>query len=278
MSLEGKKIAVIGAGNLGQALLHGLLDHHALSGAQILVRTRRPERAEALCEALGVQTAPSNQAAAEAADIVILAVKPQILLSVAAEMREALRSRLTISVAAGIGTHLIENAIGGAAAVVRAMPNTPALIRRGATGLSGGRHSQETHLALAEEIFSQVGRVLRVDESQLDAVTGLSGSGPAYVFLILEAFADAGVRVGLSRETALELATQTIEGAAKMLQETGDHPGRLKDQVTSPGGTAIAGLQCLEEGGLRTTIMKAVCAATERAQALSREADPLHTS
>lgn len=269
-SLADKRIAIVGCGNLGRALLVGLIDSDAVPPAQITVTNRRRERSEILGKRYGVRVGQDNASCVEASDIVILAVKPQSFASVLPEIAAAARQALVVSVAAGVPTQRIEAALGGNPRVVRAMPNTPAVIKESATAVAAGAHATTGDLELAERVFRAVGRVVVVDEAHLDAVTGLSGSGPAYVFLMIEAFADAGVKVGLSREVALELAVQTIQGSARLLQETQEHPGRLKDQVTSPGGTAIAGLHTLEAGGLRTTIMNAVEAATRRAAELGR--------
>jgi pyrroline-5-carboxylate reductase len=177
---------------------------------------------------------------------------------------------LLVSIAAGVDTETIEEAVTEGVRVIRAMPNTPALVGAGATAIAPGKHASEADLAAARALFDAVGITVQLDESHLDAVTGLSGSGPAYIFLILEALADAGVKVGLSRRNAQRLAAQTVMGSAKLLLETDEHPGRLKDMVTSPGGTAIAGLHTLEEGGLRTTLINAVETATKRARELGR--------
>jgi len=267
--LKDKKIAIIGVGNLGGAILKGLIDGGAASASQITVHNRRIERSEEIAERFGVRTASSNLECVDGADVVLLAVKPQILPRVLNEIDDSNPDALYISVAAGISCATIEGILGHAR-VVRAMPNTPALIQESATALSPGSYATKEDTELAVEIFKDVGRVVVVDEEHLDAVTGLSGSGPAYVMLIIEAFSDAGVKVGLSREIAQDLAVQTILGSAKLLQQTKEHPGRLKDQVTSPGGTAIAGLHTLEEGGLRTTIMNAVERATIRAKELGK--------
>ena len=205
------------------------------------------------------------------ANVVVLAVKPQVLPEVLAEIAPAASpDRLFISVAAGITCETIESALGGTATVVRAMPNTPALVQAGATVLAPGQHAGQADLDLARCIFEAVGIVEVLTESQMNAVTGLSGSGPAYVFVILESLADAGVKVGLPRPIALKLAAQTVMGAAKLLLDTNGHPGQLKDMVTSPGGTTIAGLHALEQGGLRTTLISAVEAATQRALELGK--------
>jgi pyrroline-5-carboxylate reductase len=187
------------------------------------------------------------------------------------EIADELRpGSLVISIAAGIDTNTIQNGLADGTRVVRAMPNTPALVGAGATAISAGSHATTEDLATARAMFDAVGITVTLDEGQLDAVTGLSGSGPAYIFLILEALADAGVKVGLSRRNAQLLAAQTVMGSAKMLIETDEHPGRLKDMVTSPGGTAISGLHTLEQGGLRTTLINAVETATKRSRELGR--------
>ncbi len=270
--LNSSTYAIIGAGNMGRALLQGLLGTagEGVSPDRVTVTRRRPEKGAEMARALGVRTAASNVAAIAGADVVLLAVKPQILTKVLAELHGHNPTALYVSVAAGVSTERIEVALGGEPRVVRAMPNTPALVHEGATAISAGRYANDEDMARAQAIFERVGRVVVVEEYHLDAVTGLSGSGPAYLMLIVEAFADAGVKVGLSREIAMELAVQTIRGSARLLQETGEHPGKLKDMVTSPGGTAIAGLHTLEAGGLRTTIMNAVEAATRRARELGQ--------
>lgn len=268
MVLADKKVAIIGVGNMGLALMRGMIDSGAVPPSCITVHNRRPERTQHIVEQYGVKGAQSNLACVEGADIVLVAVKPQIFGKVLAEIRDAVDGALVISVAAGITCDRIETELGGNVRVVRAMPNTPSVIKEGATAVCPGAHATEHDLEQAVAVLEPISQVLVVDEAHMDAVTGLSGSGPAYVMLIIEAFSDAGVRVGLSREIAQALAVQTIRGSARLLQETNDHPGRLRDQVTSPGGTAIAGLHALEEGGLRTTIMNAVEAASRRAKEL----------
>ncbi len=269
--LSGKRIAVIGAGNMAEALIRGLTASGKLEGGGIVVSGRRSERARQLAARYGIQAAPDNVACVQGASIVLLAVKPQVLRAVLAGAAPAVPAQaLVISIAAGVTTTAIESQLGQSARVVRAMPNTAAMVGQSATALSAGAHAIEADVAMARSIFEAVGRVVVVDEVHLDAVTGLSGSGPAYIFLIIEALSDAGVKVGLSREVALQLAAQTLLGSAHMLLETGEHPGRLKDQVTSPGGTAIAGLHTLEAGGLRTTLINAVETATRRARELGQ--------
>ncbi|MBK7860597.1 MAG: pyrroline-5-carboxylate reductase [Archangiaceae bacterium] len=262
------RFAFLGAGNMAGALINGLIRAGA-DPSHIHATVRRTERIAELKKKPGLEVSTDNVAAASGADVVVLAVKPQVMRKVLAQIAPVIDSKkLVISVAAGVPIAAIERKLGAGARVVRAMPNTPALIGLGATALSGGEHATEGDVAFAQQLFDAVGITTVVDESLLDAVTGLSGSGPAYVFLMIEALSDAGVKVGLSRHVALKLAAQTVLGSAKLLLETGEHPGHLKDQVTSPGGTAIAGLHTLEAGGLRTTLIDAVEAATKRAREL----------
>jgi pyrroline-5-carboxylate reductase len=272
-----KRIAVLGAGNMAEALIKGLLRGHC-EAAQISASAPREERVKELSDRYGIFATQRNVELVDRADIVVLAVKPQIMRKVLDEIAERVTPEtLVISIAAGIPIAAIEQRLKAGTRVIRTMPNTPALVDAGATAISRGGHATEADLADARRIFDAVGITVTLDESQLDAVTGLSGSGPAYMFLILEALSDAGVKVGLSRRTAQLLAAQTVLGSAKLLLETNEHPGRLKDMVTSPGGTAITGLHVLESGGLRTTLIDAVEAATKRShelgQALLRSVD-----
>jgi pyrroline-5-carboxylate reductase len=262
------RFAFLGTGNMAVALINGLIRAGA-SPSRVTGTVRRTERGAELEKTLGIKTSTDNVAAAREAEIVVLSVKPQAMRKLLGQIAPVIDAKkLVISVAAGVPIAAIERKLGAGSRVVRAMPNTPALVGLGATALSGGEHATEADLATARKLFDFVGITTLVDETLLDAVTGLSGSGPAYVFLVIEALSDAGVKVGLSRRVALELAAQTVLGSAKLLLETQEHPGRLKDQVTSPGGTAIAGLHTLEAGGLRTTLIDAVEAATKRAREL----------
>jgi pyrroline-5-carboxylate reductase len=267
-----KTIAVLGAGNMGAALLRGILASGWGRKAQLVASHPKPAKAAALRKELGVRVVGSNREAAARADILVLAVKPQILESVLAEIRPAVSpSRLLVSIAAGFPTARIESALGGASVpVVRAMPNVAAVVGLSATVICAGRHAKAAQLSAARKIFESIGLVVALPEYQLDAVTGLSGSGPMYVFQIIEGLSDAGVRVGLSRDVATTLSVQTVLGAARMAEVLRVHPAVLKDMVTSPGGTAIAGLHTLEEGGLRTTLINAVETATKRARELGR--------
>ncbi len=267
----GKTIAFLGAGNMAEAFIKGLLRAGVAVPAEILCTDRRRDRLDELTRLYGVRTSMDNRAAAAEAQIVFLSVKPQVMNKLLDEIAPALDQRkLVISIAAGVPLAAIERKVGHGIRIVRTMPNTPALVGAGATAMAPGDHATDADVAQAKALFDAVGKTVVVDEPLLDAVTGLSGSGPAYVFLVIEALADAGVKVGLDRRTAQDLAAQTVLGSAKLLLETGEHPGRLKDQVTSPGGTAIAGLHTLEAGGLRTTLMNAVEAATKRAHELGR--------
>lgn len=254
---------------MADALIRGLLASGAVAPAEVTVSNRRREKADRVAERLGVRAAPDNASCVRDADVVMLCVKPQVMRPVLEALgRDVPTGALVVSVAAGVATQAIEAHLDARQRVVRAMPNTGAVVRQSATAIAGGAHATEDDLALAKEIFDQVGRTVVVEEHHLDAVTGLSGSGPAYIFLIIDALADASVKVGLSRDIGLELAAQTVMGSAQLLLQTGEHPGRLKDQVTSPGGTAIAGLHTLEAGGLRTTLINAVENATRRAKEL----------
>lgn len=263
------KVAFVGAGNMAEALIKGLLRAGTYGQDEIVGTGRRRERLEHLARTYGIRTTADNVAAVAEAEIVVLAVKPQAMNKMLDLIAPGIdHSKLVISVAAGVPIEALERKLGRGARIVRAMPNTPALVSEGATAVSGGEHATEEDLATAKALFDAVGKTVVLDESLLDAVTGLSGSGPAYIFLVIEALSDAGVKVGLPRYTAQALAAQTVLGSARLLIETGLHPGLLKDQVTSPGGTAIAGLHTLEAGGLRTTLINAVEAATRRAKEL----------
>jgi pyrroline-5-carboxylate reductase len=267
-----KTIAFLGTGNMAEAILKGLLRAGTAKPENIIATGRRPERLEELQRAYGVRTTSDNLAAAREADIIVLSVKPQAMDKLVVQVAPALDHRkLIISVAAGVPIAALERRLGAGARIIRTMPNTPSLVGAGACALARGEHASQEDLAVASRIFQSVGTTTVVEENLLDAVTGLSGSGPAYVFLVIEALSDAGVKVGLPRYTALKLAAQTVLGSAQLLIETNAHPGQLKDQVTSPGGTAIAGLHTLEAGGLRTTLINAVEAATRRAKELGEQ-------
>jgi pyrroline-5-carboxylate reductase len=262
-------ITFLGAGNMAEALIKGLLRAGTARPESLIATGRRTDRLETLRRTYGVRTTQDNVAAVRESDVVVLSVKPQALDKLLLQVAPVVdASKLIISVAAGVPIAAMERRLGGGARIIRTMPNTPSLVGSGACALSPGEHASEADLSVATRIFQSVGTTTVVDENLLDAVTGLSGSGPAYIFLIIEALSDAGVKVGLPRYTALKLAAQTVLGSAQLLIETNAHPGQLKDQVTSPGGTAIAGLHTLEAGGLRTTLINAVEAATRRAREL----------
>lgn len=267
-----RTIAFLGAGNMAEALIKGLLRAGTARPDSVIATGRRSERLDELQRTYGVRTTSDNIAAAREAEVVVLSVKPQamdkLLVQVAPELDHR---KLVISVAAGVPIAALERRLGAGARIIRTMPNTPSLVGAGACALARGEHASDEDLNIATRIFQAVGITTVVEENLLDAVTGLSGSGPAYIFLVIEALSDAGVKVGLPRYTAQKLAAQTVLGSAKLLIETGIHPGQLKDQVTSPGGTAIAGLHTLEAGGLRTTLINAVEAATRRAKELGEQ-------
>jgi pyrroline-5-carboxylate reductase len=267
--MDGKKIGFIGAGNMAGALIKGLLCSKTVAAAEIMASDVRGDRLADLAREHGISTQTDNEALLAWADIVVLAVKPQVVDQVLSACGRTLRPvTLLVSIAAGVPIQAIESRLPEGSRVVRTMPNTAAMALAGATAIAPGTHASQADVATAREIFRAVGTAVVVDESLMDAVTGLSGSGPAYVMLVIEALADGGVKVGLPRETALQLAAQTVYGSAKLLLDTAEHPARLKDMVTSPGGTTIAGLHALEHGALRATLINAVEAATRRSAEL----------
>lgn len=270
--LTSHTFAVLGCGNMGRAIVGGLLRGHDLAPARIRATRRTPALREALAADFpGITVTGDNRAAVEGASVVVLAVKPQGVGEVVAAVRDAVaEGALVVSILAGITTEALETALGRPLAVVRTMPNTPALVDEGATALCAGRHADAAHLALARAVFEAVGRVEEVPEVLMDAVTGLSGSGPAYIYMVIEALTDGGVKQGLPRPTAARLAAQTVLGAARLAIETGKHPAILRDEVTTPGGTAIAAVADLEAHGLRTMLINAVATATARSQELRR--------
>jgi pyrroline-5-carboxylate reductase len=269
----GKKVVFLGSGNMAEALVKGLLASGTAAEDEILCAEPRAERREELRKRYGVYVTGDNVAAAERGDIVVLSVKPQTMDVLLEEIAPAIDHRkLVISIAAGVPIAAIAGKLGAGVRIVRTMPNTPALVGAGATAISRGAHATDADLTQALALFEAVGTTVVVDEPLLDAVTGLSGSGPAFVFLAIEALADGGVKVGLARPIAMVLAAQTVMGAAKLVLESGEHPGRLKDQVTSPGGTAIAGVHALEQGGFRSALISAVETATRRSKELGERA------
>jgi pyrroline-5-carboxylate reductase len=267
--LKDKKLAVIGAGKLGETLIKGLLEAGVIDVSNVVVTAGHQQRLDQLRERFGVSGTLSNRMAAESADIIILSVKPQTVPAVVTEISAALKPRhLLISVAASVSSAFIEKHISAPVPVIRAMPNTPCLLKKGMTGIAAGKNASREQVELAKFIFDAVGRTVVVDEKHMDAITGLSASGPAFIYIVIESLAEAGVKVGLPRDLATELAAQTVVGAGSMVIETGEHPAKLKDSVTTPAGCTIDGILELEEGGLRVTLIKAVVRATQRAKEL----------
>jgi pyrroline-5-carboxylate reductase len=265
-------VGFVGTGNMAEALIRGLVHAGVVKARQIIGSDPRAERRSELAAQYQIVVTEDNSEVARKADILVLSVKPQVMAQILEEIAAHVKPHaLVISIAAGIPIAVIEGKLPGVR-VVRTMPNTPALVGAAATAIAAGGHATADDLKAAKRIFDSVGMTVVLEEAQMDAVTGLSGSGPAYIFLIIEAMSDAGVKVGLSRYNAQALAAQTVLGSAKLLIETNEHPGRLKDMVTSPGGTAIAGLHTLDEGGLRTTLINAVEVATNRSRELGQVA------
>lgn len=263
-------VAVLGAGKMGGILLQAFLKQNLFGAEQIHATVAHTERAIALSTQWGVDVSTDNLEAARQADLILVGVKPYQVPDLIAEIKPALSPKKTIvSFAASVKTRAIEDVAGIDIAVIRAMPNTPSALGAGAAGLCRGRFVSAQQMEMAQRIFETVGRAVVVDEKHMDAVTGLSASGPAYIYIIIEALAEAGVKVGLPRDTATQLAAQTVFGAGKMVLETGYHPALLKDAVTTPAGCTVDGILELEEGGLRVTLIKAVMRATERARALA---------
>ena len=267
--LKDKTIAVLGAGKLGETLIKGLLEARVIDIANVRITTGHQQRLDQMLERFNVAGSLSNKAAAANADIIILAVKPQTVPVVLSEIGAELKpSQILISVAASVSTAFIEKHLAAPVPVIRAMPNTPCLLKKGMTGISAGTNATKEHLELARFIFDAVGRTIVADEKHMDAITGLSASGPAFIYIVIESLAEAGVKVGLPRDVATELAAQTVVVAGSMVLETAEHPAKLKDMVTTPAGCTIDGILELEEGGLRVTLIKAVVKATQRAKEL----------
>ncbi len=263
----------MGFGRIGEAIALGLFDRAGVRRENVLASVRQPESVDRAARRAGVRATTDNRAVVEGSEILILATKPQAVAALLAEIRTAVRAeQLFVSVAASVPTSYIEERLAAPVPVVRAMPNTPCLVGAGMTVLCRGARAGDGHLALARAIFDAVGRTAVLDERLMDAVTGLSGSGPAYIYLVVEALAEAGVKLGIPRETSTLLSAQTVLGAARMVLETREHPALLKDVVTTPAGCTIDGLLELEEGKLRVTLVKAVVKAAERARELVREA------
>jgi pyrroline-5-carboxylate reductase len=270
MTLQDKTIAFIGAGNMGEALIRGLLAARTVSPSRIIATDVRAERREFFTKTFGVRAIDDNMEAVKAADIVVLAVKPQQAVEVLAGFKTVMSgAKLIVSIAAGVTTASIERTLGGEARVVRVMPNTPALVGAGAAALAKGAHATDEDLVTAETILGAVGICVRVGEESLDAVTALSGSGPAYVFYMTEAMIKAGVAAGLDETLAKKLAIQTIYGSAKLLVESGETPEALRRKVTSPGGTTEAAIKVMTDRKLDEIFVEAVQAAKKRSRELS---------
>ncbi|BDV44057.1 pyrroline-5-carboxylate reductase [Geotalea uraniireducens] len=269
--LAERKLGFIGGGNMAEAIIKGLCAG-GVAAAAITVAEPVAARREYLAASYGVRVSPDNGTVLADCDTVVIAVKPQVFSGMIAGLeRPALQEKLLISIMAGVTIDAIEDACAGPVRVVRVMPNTPALVLAGATAICRGGAAGDADLACARQIFELVGTVCEVEEKLMDAVTGLSGSGPAYVFTFVEALADAGVKNGLPRETANRLAIQTVLGAARLLSDSGDHPAVLRDKVTSPGGTTIAAQAALERHGFRSAVLAAVDAAVARSAELGRK-------
>lgn len=266
----GLRVGFLGAGRMATALARGWLAAGLVRTADVCASDPVAAARQAFTAETGCAAGPDNRSVAEASGLLVLAVKPQAMSGLLAEMRPLLRSQLVVSIAAGIGLKQLQDGLGAACRLVRVMPNTPCLVGASASAYAAASAATGEDLALVDRLLHAVGKAFRLPESLLDAVTGLSGSGPAFVYVLIEALADGGVRMGLPRDVAQALAAQTVLGSAKMVLETGQHPAALKDMVASPGGTTIAGLHALERGGLRAALIDAVEAATRRATELGQ--------
>ncbi|MDD4600258.1 Pyrroline-5-carboxylate reductase [bioreactor metagenome] len=268
--LTSKKIGFIGGGAMAEAIIKGLVNSGLSQPANIIVSDVAVSRLEYLVDKLGVSTMSDNSLTAKQSDILFLAVKPQVIKNVLKSLETAVsESTLVISIAAGICTAMIEEYFPKSP-VIRVMPNTPIAVSAGMSAIALGKNASKDHSEIAINIFSSSGQAIVINEASIDAVTGLSGSGPGYGFLMIDALADAGVKVGLSRQDAITLAAQSLFGAAKMVLETGEHPAKLRDMVTSPAGTTIAGIHVLEQRGVRAALIDAVITATERSAEMGK--------
>jgi pyrroline-5-carboxylate reductase len=275
MKKQGPKIpahlSFLGSGNMAEAIIKGVLSAGLFKAGDILASDTSEDRLKLIHQKYGVRTTRNNREAVRDGGLVILGVKPTVVDSVLAEIKSELKEKVLVSVAAGTPLSRLASGLEREAKIIRAMPNAPALVQSGATVLAPGKGVEADTVALVLQIFGSIGKTWVVEERYLDAVTGLSGSGPAFVFIMIEALADGGVKSGLSRELSLSLAAQTVLGAAQMVIQTGEHPARLKDFVASPGGTTIAGLHKLEEANIRAAFMSAVEAATRRSEELGKK-------
>ena len=265
-----RKLAVLGAGKAGESLIAGVISSGWCGPAEIVATARHQEHLDALAERYGIETTPANAEAVEGAEIVVVAVKPQDIEGLLGEIAAAVSADQTlVSIAAAIPTALIERHLSERVPVVRAMPNTPVTVHEGMAGIAPGTYAQEEHLARAEAVLGSVGRSVRVDEDHMDAITAVSGSGPAYFALLAESMIEAGILLGLSREVATDLVVQTMLGTAKLLRDEKMHPVELREMVTSPGGTTIAAIRELEQAGVRAAFLNAIQAAMERSKELA---------
>ncbi len=264
-------LAVLGAGKAGEALIAGVLSSGWREPGEIVATARHQERLDELAERHGIGTTLSNAEAVEGAGIVVIGVKPQDIEGLLREIAGVVTSEQTVvSIAAAIPTALIEQHLSDRVPVVRAMPNTPMTVHEGMAGITAGSHAEEEHLARAEEVLGSVGRSVRVDEDQMDAITAVSGSGPAYFALLAESMIEAGILLGLSREVSTDLVVQTMLGTAKLLRDERMHPVELREAVTSPGGTTIAAIRELEQAGVRAAFLNAIQAAMQRSKELAQ--------
>jgi pyrroline-5-carboxylate reductase len=271
--LDAKRIGFIGAGNMAEAITRGLIESGTVPPERIAASDVSQDRRRLMADSYGIATTGDNRDLVDRSDILLLAVKPQVVAAVMGEVGPAAGpDRLLVSIVAGLATKTLKGYCTGGARIIRTVPNTPVFVGEGMVALATGQTAPEEDYAAAEAIFQPVGRTVRIEEKLMDAALGVSGSGPAYVFLMVEALADGGVKMGLPRPVALTLAAQTLLGAAKMCLESGRHPGQLKDMVTSPGGTTIAALHKMEEMGVRAALISAVEAAARRSEELGRMA------
>jgi len=271
---DGRRTAFLGGGKMAEALISGLIRSGGRSADEIMVTNRRDERARELAGKYGVTATLDNAEAARWADVLVLMVKPQDMETLLSQIREHVGPQdLVVSFAAGIRTSFVEKHLPDGVPVVRVMSNVPVMVDEAMSVIAAGRHAQEPHLAIVEELLGYVGKVLQLKETHLDAVTATSGSGPAYFFLLAEAMIEACILLGLARDVATELIIQTMLGSAKMLRDTGKHPVELREMVTSPGGTTIAAIRHLEEAGVRAAFLNAIDAACKRSLELAQGGD-----
>ncbi|MGZ4412621.1 MAG: pyrroline-5-carboxylate reductase [Gaiellaceae bacterium] len=270
MAVDSRRIAILGAGKIGEALIHGLVSSEWRKPGEIVATDIHEERVEELRQHYGIEATTSNLDAVSGTAIIVIAVKPQDLPELLQEIGQSVNSgQMVLSVAAAVPTSKIELHLAADVPVVRAMPNTPATVQEGMAGICAGAHAREEHMALAEEVLTHLGRVVRVPEASMDAVTAVSGSGPAYFALLAEAMIEAGILLGLSREISTTLVVQTMFGTAKLLRDEKIHPVELRENVTSPGGTTIRAIRELERAGVRAAFLNAIQAAMERSRELA---------